>query len=116
MKNYLSDYERILDDPEYALFDESDKKILSSYYEPRIRLERQKEILNDPEFYKLPKEDQAILREKYALDEVQPETNIIGGAKDVGKMLYDIPVQTKGAIGALMEDKYIDERDTTADK
>lgn len=32
-----------------------------------------------------------------------PGYDVIGGIKDVGKMIYDIPVQTKGAIGALME-------------
>jgi len=42
--------------------------------------------------------------------------NIVGGVKDVGKMLYDIPVQTKGAIGSLFEDDDPYERETFADR
>ena len=33
-----------------------------------------------------------------------PGYDVIGGIKDVGKLLYDIPVQTKGAIGNLFYD------------
>ena len=35
---------------------------------------------------------------------IEPKTNILGGAKDIGKLLYDIPVQTKGAIGQMLEE------------
>ena len=34
----------------------------------------------------------------------QHEYDVVGGIKDVGKLLYDIPVQTKGAVGHLMND------------
>ena len=116
MKDYSSDYRRILDDPEYAFFDDSDKQVLSSYYEPRILAFQQQSILNDPEFYKMSPEDQDVLKDKYALDSVDPENNFWGGVQDIGKMLYDTVTQTKGAIGSLLEDKYINEHRTIADR
>ena len=42
--------------------------------------------------------------------------DVAGGVKDVGKMLYDVPIQTKGAIGGLLEDDDPDARVTFADE
>lgn len=33
------------------------------------------------------------------------QTNILGGVADIGKLLYDVPVQTAGAVGALFEEE-----------
>ncbi|MFA7218553.1 MAG: hypothetical protein WC057_08160 [Dehalococcoidales bacterium] len=41
-------------------------------------------------------------------EEGRPEKgrlNILGGVKDIGKLLYDIPAQTKGSIAGLLEEE-----------
>ena len=41
--------------------------------------------------------------------------NVLGGLRDVGKLIYDIPAQLGGAVGNLMEDRNPEERITKAD-
>ena len=40
---------------------------------------------------------------KLMSDGQEPGYDLIGGIKDLGKMVYDIPIQTKGAVGQLLE-------------
>jgi N12 class adenine-specific DNA methylase len=97
------DYSFIDDSGWNDLDDETKSKV--------IDLSFQDQIVSDPEWLSLPEQTKADVKKIYSSDANEysrskaiKKYNVFGGIKDVGQLLYDVPVNTIGAYASLWED------------
>lgn len=111
-------FESISSLPEYKTAEPERQQLVKDEYAKDFWAE----VISDPEYLGADEQDRAELQqifdqkfgagvreavEKVVAGHGGPGYDIIGGIKDFGKLIYDIPVQTLGAAGRLVEDPMV---------